>query len=225
MAIALVQASSTVATGTSTVSPTLPAASTAGTLLVAHLNVSNFNITSKPTGWVEVPLTGSTARSRLLYYPNNPGGLSSFTFGGGTFTLQGVVTEWSGVATTSPLDTYGETLGTASPITITTTGNVATASSLGVGSIIDNESKASTTTFTAGTGWTNQIDNSASSVAIHLMATYKLSIGSGATLSESPTNSSMNINNFQGVIAVFKPDTGGGGGGQPPDTTSFFNFF
>ena len=86
------------------VTPTLPAVSTAGTLLVAIVNAgASATQSTAPAGWVIVP-TGinqpGCCRSEIWYYANNPGGINSaaFTMAAGN---QGIaqMTEWKNVST------------------------------------------------------------------------------------------------------------------------------
>ncbi len=130
--------------------------------------------------------------------------MSSFNFGafaGGVF-----ITEWSGVATSSPLDTQGSNrLNPGSPVTATTAGNVSTAGSIAVGAVADFESKSGTATIAESSSWTDLINNGATSQNHHLLACYKTSPTTGATLSLAGSSSSMNLTVLGVSLAVFKP--------------------
>src|SRR5207237_1413877 len=96
MAFTLVQAGGP-ATGTGSVTCTLPAASTAGTLLVATVENSGGTAFSAPTGWVSAVGVGGTVRSTIFYYAGNPGGITSAVFTG-TANCRGSITEFSTAA-------------------------------------------------------------------------------------------------------------------------------
>ena len=112
--IARVQVGTVARTASATVAPALSTASTAGTLLVATLAGQKNASFTGPSGWVQAVKTGqSNAETEIWYYANNPGGITSasFTDTGATST-SGQLSEWSGVATTSPLDKTGSTTAT-----------------------------------------------------------------------------------------------------------------
>lgn len=144
MAIALVQNSATIAAGATN---TLPVASTAGTLLVATLGGTPV---TPPAGWSKA-IDDASFQVSIYFYQNNPGGLSSFNF---TNANELFIMEFSGVATSTALDTTGiNTLG-SSPATGTTSGNVSAANELAINMGGDGESKAGTTTMGGPAGWT-----------------------------------------------------------------------
>src|SRR5437660_940794 len=90
---------------------TLPAASQAGTLLVATVSAASTpNKFAAPAGWISAAEANQVGegRSEIWYYPNNPGGISSITFTMNPATIAGnaQMSEWSG-ADTAPLDQSG----------------------------------------------------------------------------------------------------------------------
>ena len=100
---------------------TLPAASTAGNLLVAAVNSDpTATAFTGPGGWVSAVgiNQGTAGRVEIWYYPNNPGGISGATFTTSVNAV-GQLTEWSGVAAASPLDQSG-TFATATQSTSAT---------------------------------------------------------------------------------------------------------
>src|SRR5438094_8068718 len=94
------------------VTATMPAASQAGTLLVATVSAETTpNKFGASAGWVSAAEANQVGegRSEIWYYPNNPGGISSVTFTMNPATINGnaQLSEWLGVATASPLDQSG----------------------------------------------------------------------------------------------------------------------
>src|SRR5207302_673123 len=110
------------------VTPTLPGASLAGTLLVAAINCPTTpNRFQAPASWVqamEVNLA-SAGRTEIWYYPNNPGGIASatFTINPANINCDAQMTEWSGVATAAPRDQTGSATNVLSgSLTVSTAG-------------------------------------------------------------------------------------------------------
>lgn len=115
------------------ITPTLPAASTAGTLLVAEVRSdATLNKFTAPAGWVAAGVpsqTGTSPRTEIWYYPNNPGAVSNATF---TITPANIdataqMTEWRNVATVNPLDTTGNFAVGANQLSATVSTGAATA--------------------------------------------------------------------------------------------------
>src|SRR2546428_13552883 len=88
--------------------PTLPAASTAGTLLVADIRSdatpSGF---TAPAGWAQAAVpsqSGLSPRTEIWYYPNNPGGIThpTFTINPASIDSTPHMTDWANVATRPP---------------------------------------------------------------------------------------------------------------------------
>ena len=185
------------------VTPTLPAPSTAGTLLVAVVNAGASGTQSVPTpaaGWVLVTPNGAVntagcCRSEIWYYPNNPGGINgeSFTMAAGN---QGIaqMTEWKGV---SALDVAGiKSLGApVNSVTLGTSAATASANELVITGVESDGGAGST--YTPMVGWSNLfIDN------LHGdYSDYRVNLPA-AVASETFTDT----NNFRwsAVIAAFK---------------------
>ena len=111
LGVQLVQTGVESPVGTTTVIATLPAASTAGDLLVATLRATASATQSTGTaGWVFAAgvSDASANRGEIWYYPNNPGGITTATFTLPTGNL-GVaqLTEWKNISTAAPLDKTG----------------------------------------------------------------------------------------------------------------------
>lgn len=205
--IANVQVGTVAKTASATVAPTLSTASTAGTLLVATLaSQKNGNFTG-PNGWVRAASAGLTnAETEIWYYANNPGGITSASFSNSDATsTAGQLSEWSGVATSSPLDKTGTTtsvLGTSvAPATQSAT---TVAGELAVTAAAQFIALADTATYTPGAGWTNLGNSGATSSSYQYTADYRTDVATG-TVSETITSSS--AGSWAAVVATFKPVT------------------
>jgi putative surface cell wall-binding protein len=210
-AIALVQ-KGTAATGAGTsITATLPAATTAGNLLVATVKDINAGCAtdnfSAPSGWVKAGhvCRGTAGPLELWYRPNTPAGATSFVFNTGSSGANSLarVSEWSGAATTSPLDQSGtETSASASTtLGVSTNGNIAATGELAV-TAFDTSSGLSN--FTPGSAWTSLSSDPGNGFD----SDYRLNPSSGSVLSENPTSSPQTI--WGAVIATFLADCAGG---------------
>jgi hypothetical protein len=184
------------------VTPTLPLASTAGTLLVAIVNAgASATQSTAPGGWVIVP-TGinqpGCCRSEIWYYANNPGGISSaaFTMAVGN---QGIaqMTEWKNVSTVLPLDQSGtKAVAVATnSVTLPTAGATSVANELVITGVESNGAAGSA--YSPMLNWTNLfIDNPHGDYS-----DYRVNLPA-AVASETFTDT----NNFQwsAVMATFK---------------------
>jgi hypothetical protein len=191
------------------VTPTLPVASTAGALLVANIRAGpSLSRSVAPIGWVYAnginePTIG---RTETWYYPNNPGGITSATFvlvpSPNVAVAQ--MSEWSGVATSSPLDQTGTTaISTAGPTgTVTTSGATSVANEL----VITNDGYSPNfgggNTFTPGAGWTSV----ANDPTLGFSSEYRVNLPAGVA---SETVAYTSNTNWSMVIASFKPSGGG----------------
>jgi hypothetical protein len=136
---------------------TLPAPSTAGTLLVATFGDNSIVQLNLPPPWqlaAASPSSG-TGYAILAYQANNPGGITSVTFMQTSgIPLAGLLSEWSGVATTSPLDAMGSTM-SASPVTSQSVQTSTVPTVAGELAIAVFSQDANVPSYTTGTGWTN----------------------------------------------------------------------
>jgi hypothetical protein len=190
-----------------TVIPALPGASTAGTLLVATLASQKNTTFSAPAGWVRAVNGGRiNAEAEIWYYANNPGGITSAAFTvSGSASTAGQLSEWSGVASSSPVDKTGSaTTAAATSITPTTNGPTTVAGGLAVTAAAEYLTLAGTATFTPAAGWTNLGNSGAMSSSYHYTADYRTGVAAG-TVSETITSST--IGAWAGAVAVFKPVT------------------
>jgi len=199
-AITQVQVGSVITGGTGAFTLTLPAASTAGDLLVATLS-NNGAFTGGPAGWIRGPNVtgGATSQAEIWYYPNNPGGITSATFTSSSGNAAGQLSEWSGVASASPLDQTG----TSSSATVTTIGATTQAGELAITTFTVNAKKGAST-FTPGSGWTNLgNDGATTGIAYFYTSDYQLEPATG-TVSETETFS-QSSSNWGAVVATFVP--------------------
>jgi hypothetical protein len=197
-------------TATGTITPTLPAASIAGTLLVAtvwsHTDPTHNPFTA-PAGWVQAvsAIQDGAAHTAIWYYPNNPGGIASASFGVTPNTLQAMaqMTEWSGVAAASPLDQIGSTTisSQVKNATVTTAGAMSAANEL----VITNVGFAQQgggNNYTQGAGWANLVNDPTDGYGSEDRVNLPVGTASETVTYDSDTTWSL-------VIATFKP--GGGG--------------
>jgi hypothetical protein len=222
-AIAPVQTGTEATSTSASISPTLPTASTVGTLLVAALGNAKGSSSaafSGPAGWTNATgvFQSGNGRVEIWYRANNPGGVSSATFTAstGTSTIVAQLSEWRGAAFSSPVDQTGTTTKTsATSVTVTTSGATTI-----TGDLVVSDFSASIrpiTTFTAGTGWTHLFSDGTNG----FVADDKQGVATG-TQSETETASSST--SWAGIIVAFKPGcTGGSLTLTTPTSVSFSN--
>ncbi len=199
---------------------TLPAASAAGTLLVATLTSDESpNKSTQPAGWVFAANANQVGAGRveIWYYPSNPGGISSAQFALNPATDFGEVqiTEWSGVSA-APLDQTGSTL---VPVATTTAVNPTAGATTVAGDLaITDEAYtiAAGQTYSQGAGWTNTVSDTTNGYS----AEYDLNLPIGIA---SETVSTSQATPWANVIATFKPAAGGGGGAVLDPGFYYFN--
>ncbi len=208
-----------------TVTPTMPVVSTAGNLLVVVLrsetSPSNKPFTA-PAGWVSAnsAFLNGTAHVEIWYYANNPGGISSAAFGVRPASIDAVaqMSEWSGVATVSPLDKAGR-LGvrkkTKTP-TISTSAATASANELVITDIGSSRGQ-NPQTYTPGIGWTNLTNDPGN----FFLSDDRLNLPSGVA-SERVTATQSTT--WAMTIAAFKPAGGGGAGAGAVLDPGFYYF-
>jgi len=199
---------------------TLPAASAAGTLLVATLTSDESpNKSTQPAGWVFAANANQVGAGRveIWYYPSNPGGISSAQFALNPATDFGEVqiTEWSGVSA-APLDQTGSTV---VPVATTTAVNPTAGATTVAGDLaITDEAYtiAAGQTYSPGAGWTNTVSDATNGYS----AEYDLNLPIGIA---SETVSTSQATPWANVIATFKPAAGGGGGAVLDPGFYYFN--
>jgi hypothetical protein len=205
--IAKVQVGTVARTATATVAPALGAASTAGTLLVATLASQKNATYSGPSGWTKAARVGqANADAEIWYYANNPGGITSASFTNSQATsTSGQLSEWSGVATSSPLDKMGNTTVTlATSVAPATSAATTVAGELAVTAAAQYIAVAGTASYTPAAGWTNLGNSGATSSSYQYDADYQTGVAIG-TVGETITSSSVGA--WAAVVATFKPVT------------------
>ena len=190
---------------------TLPAPSTAGTLLVVTLrsdtNPSNKPFTPPSATWLSAVenFQNGIAHTQIWYYPNNPGGIQTADFAVSPNSIDGVgqMSEWSGPGA-APLDLTGtltQTTNQSAP-TISTSGSIATAGELVVTDM--GALQQAGQTYSSGAGWTNTV----SDMSVEGYASeYRINPATGAPASESVTVGTPTT--WASVIATFKPASAG----------------
>jgi hypothetical protein len=216
-AIARVQTGSVVNGSSSSLALTLSSASTGGSLLVATVENNQSGETfSGPSGWVRaVGVNGggttNPGRAEIWYYANNPGGISSATFtASGATHVQGQLSEWSGVATSSPLDVTGTaSAAAATSVSVSTSGATAASGDVGITAFGIGFSKKQRMSFTAGSGWTNLGNDGPTNQSDSYSADFKLSLPAAVA---SETETSNTPGDWAAAIAAFKaaPTCSGG---------------
>lgn len=219
-AIVQVQQGTFASTTTGSVTPTLPAASTAGTMLVAVMGSgTNGAAFSAPAGWAQAVTANNACCGRvdIWYYVNNPGGITSATFtaSSGSTQIWAELSEWNGIVASSPLDQTGTKNSTSASSTTVST-SLATTVANEVGITAFNTSGTNVTSFTAGSGWTHLFTDLAGGNT----ADYKLNLAIGT---QSETESSSPNVQWEAAIATFKPSTCSGGSLtlSAPSTSTF----
>lgn len=217
MAILLAHSKSKSGVSGSTASVTGMSASTAGNLLVALISASKNpgDVTfTPPSGWVQAGTTVHNdvfiaVSTAIYYYPNNPGGITSasFTLSSSVSAWHLYVLEFSGVATTSPLD--GEAMQEQDHTTTPSSGTITTTASgdllVGWAEVDDNNGAY---TLTQPSGWTalTQLDDTNGWTST--FPAWEVAGAAGSTVYQ-PTKSNA-ITDCTCAIAAFKPAGGGG---------------
>jgi hypothetical protein len=213
-AIAFVKKGSEIIGAGSSITLTFSTASTSGDLLVATISDLNGNCfidsITAPSGWVRA---AHSCRSSVgpveIWYRANAPSTSSVLFNTGSSgsSTRGQLSEFSGVATSSPLDQTGtaNSSSASTSLTVSTPGSI---SGSGEVAVTAYNTSQGLTSFTA-TGWTVlQSDPSAG-----FDSNYLLSPTSGSALTETVTSSPQST--WGAVIATFK---------APPCSTGSLSF-
>jgi hypothetical protein len=185
------------------VTPTLPNSSSAGNLLVASLaDSSSGSSFGAPAGWARAATVDSTSgHAEIWYYANNPGGISSAAFSAGLGLLVfGQLSEWSGVATSSPVDVTGTaTASSSGQVAVSSTAPASIIGDLGI-TAMDISSTLGTPSFSPGTGWNNL--GTSGVLTGGYAGDYQLAF-LNATVSE--TENSTVSGNWAAAVVAFKP--------------------
>jgi Putative Flp pilus-assembly TadE/G-like len=222
-------------TGTETVvmrhfvTATLPAASIAGTLLVAEISsLSASNTITAPAGWVlaATSFQAGEGRNQIWYYPNNPGGIANirFTVLPAAVDTVAEMTEWSGVVAASPLDRTGTLAVGAATNTATISTSAATTMPNELVITNDGFKIAAGQTFTPGAGWATLVNDATNGFGSEYRLDLPAAVASEAVTTSQPSLWSLAIATFKpaGVASAAVLDPGfyyfngsgfGGGGG------------
>jgi len=217
--IALVQNGSVVETvlsadgfASGSIAATLPVASTAGTTLILIMSSNVQANLASPAGFTGITNLAGTAIGvttifKIAVYPNNPGGIIGVTVQAtgpvGTGTYWAHLSEWSGVASASVLDTSGTATAVAG--TTLTPSTAAAVVNPGELAVVGWTQKiaTNTATFTSPSGWTRLADSGALSRDTHLDAEYLIGPNSGPPLAPVLT-SNRTTTDAGGVIVLLK---------------------
>jgi hypothetical protein len=225
-AVTLVQKGVKASAGGTSITPTLPAATTAGDLLVAVVEDTNSGCSTDtftaPAGWVEAAKVCRASTNpgpiELWYKPNTAAGVTSVAFKTGSSGANSIaqLTEWRGVATSSPIDQTGTatSASTSTSLAVSTTGNVSATGELAVTGF---DTAAGLSSFAPGSGWASLLSEPGSGFD----SDYLIGPSSGSKASETITTNPQT--NFGAVIATFKsaPCTGGSLTVKAPATVTF----
>lgn len=207
MAFSIIQKSAAVATGSGSVTATLPAGSTAGNLLVACLgsNVPGTQFTG-PSGWVQAAQVGNTlSRSEIWYYPSCPAGVTSAVFTCGTGQVRAAMGEFHSSVSG---DTFAvDVSGTAAPGAGTTctasTSGAAAAGDLNVAAFFEHLPASTAVTWTDPSGFTLLGSITAANFN-PVYSAYKLSATGGTVNVTATSSATSGANGWTGAVVCFK---------------------
>ena len=188
--------------------PSLPALSTAGTLLVvtitSEVHPSHKPFTA-PAGWIQA-ISASQDGARhtdIWYYPNNPGGIGApatvdFGVSPGSINAWAQMTEWNGVMAVAPLDRTGSTtISAAQPTATVSTSAAMTAANELVITNVGFAPAGGGNTYTAGAGWGGLVKDAANGYASENRSNLPVGVASETVSYTSGTT-------WSAVIATFK---------------------
>lgn len=208
MAIARVGSLGTVATGTSSCSPTFGQSTTAGNLLICWA-VGVGATVDTPAGWSKIAL-GSNPDAAILYKPNCGAGETAPTVTGPTSFVAAMLGEFSGAATVSPLDVSGSvgTASTTSPSTVTASGADAASGELACTASVYFYSMAATKTTTHsinnGTLTGGASNDGTSTVNHYRFGAYAITTANASADANTDTFTITAISFRSSIIASFK---------------------
>jgi hypothetical protein len=202
------------------ITPTLPANSIAGTLLVSELRSQDGLNTITAAGWTlaaSSKLVG-TGWVQIWYRANNPGGINSMTFTvlPASVDVVAQMTEWSGVAAAAPLDRTGTNTYAAQVknATISTSAAMTAANELAI-TDIGFANQGGGNAYTRGAGW-NPL---AADLVSGFGSEYRMDLGT-VVASETVTYSSDTT--WTLAIATFKAAAGGAAAGAVLDPGFYY---
>lgn len=193
--------------GTASATPAYAQATSAGNLLICWVRASGAT-SSTSTGWAQavekISGAGSTTAS-IWYRANSTAGEAAPTI---TNLIVGALAEFSGGATSLPLDQIGSQNGLATPILAVAAAADTAAGQLVVttGQWVLSKSATNTTadTYNNGATPTSNLNNDATSTSGHYRFAWGTTTGKTAADQDSQSNDSMNLSSGCLVIASFK---------------------
>lgn len=145
----------------------------------------------------------------MWYQANVTAGTTSVTFSAASGTVSaGTLSEWSGVAASSPLDQTGTVTASGKTATVATSGATTVGGELGITSFEEGLASPKTVTFTPDTGWANVASNASAASAFHVTSDDELRLAVGTAAERETTSVS---ETWAGVTATFKPVACSGG--------------
>jgi hypothetical protein len=165
-----------------------------------------------PAGWALAATVyngPTTQATEIWYYAANPGGISSAVFTaactGASVTLNGVMSEWSGVQATSPMDTSAGASPTGAATTTTTISATASvAGDLAVTSFAGRRITSGTEVWTPGAGWAN-LGHDSDTAFNHVTFDSQIAGAAGAVSELETVGTKVQWTN---ELVLFKPATG-----------------
>lgn len=215
MSIALVSLGA-VATGGSSASPSFGQATTAGNLLIAWVSGAP-NSVGTPSGWTKAVTSSDSA---LIYYKANCAASETApVFGSFVIAAAAQLAEFSGAATSSPLDKTAANNGALSPVIATALTADAAAGELVVSTSFSVLSKGQTTTsshaYNNGATTVAASDDDSTAQSRHHRYAYGFTTGNTLGDSVTASDSNMNLTSLDAVIASFKIAAGATGKAPP----------
>lgn len=213
MAYALVKASTAV-TGASgaSVTPVFGQATAAGNLLIAWVatTAGTAAITTTSGGWTRVSDPGGVDALVAIFYKANSSASETaptFTATGATF-MWAALAEFSGGATTTPLDQSSSASGTTSPQVVAVGAADAASGELLVSAeefaLSNSGTHTSTDTYNNGATPTTNFNNDSTSTKTHYRFAWGTTTGNSAADQNSITSNSAHLSTIKGVVASFK---------------------
>jgi hypothetical protein len=187
------------------ITPTLGSPSTAGDLLSAIVTTNANTTVTGPSGWAEASrvYTAGVGTTEIWYEANNPGAVSNARFAlSSSANATAQLSEWSGVAPSSPLDGTGTATKTTNSTTLAVSATAAAGNELALTSFASGTGTGGNS-FTPGAGFTNLM--AASSVSD--TADYRIGVGAGSV---SETETASTASKWAGALATFYGSCGGG---------------
>jgi hypothetical protein len=203
--ISNVQAGPESAVTTPTVTATLPAASQAGTLLVAVIRSGDSGTAfTAPAGWVRANSRNqpNASRTEIWYYANNPGGIASATFGVPKIAIA-QLSEWRNALAVAPLDRTGTLNLNSNQSSATLSTSAATTSANDLVITVFGPEIKSPQTYTPGAGWNSLVSDMPNGFASEYRLDLPIAVASETVTVTTATR-------WSGVIAAFKPAAGSG---------------